>query len=60
MNEQPSQIRKPEASITQVRIKKWLITKLVSSKGGKDAKVTFGSGNFSFLVFYPWLTLTEC
>ena len=58
MNEQPSQIRKPEASVTQVR--KWLITKLVSSKGGKDAKVTFGSRNFSFLVFYPWLTFTEC
>ena len=53
MNEQASQIRKPEASVTQVRIKKWLITKLVSSKGGKDANVTFGSGNFYSLVFYP-------
>lgn len=53
MNEQASQIRKPEASVTQVRIKNWLITKLLSSKGGKDANVTFGSGNFSFLVFYP-------
>lgn len=53
MNEQASHLRKPEASVTQVRIKKWLFTKLAFSKGGKDANVTFGSGNFSFLVFCP-------
>ena len=43
MNDQASQMSKPEASVTQVGIKKWLITKLVSSKGVKSTNVTFGS-----------------